>query len=262
LNGVALSSLTSDRVVGLGNGIVYYVAAGYTLGLVSRTLRRSAAQIRQAEGTVARERERAARFAERESLGRQIHDTVLQALALVTKRGKELARLPQVPGPEVGRLAAIAEEQERALRALIAREPDVAPAGCVPLRTVLQAATYGVANLSVSVTTVDPAWLPAPLVDELSAAIRQALENVAVHANAAHTSVFGEQEDGHIVVSVRDDGVGFEYDEARLRGEGKLGVLMSMKGRIEDLGGTMLLSSAPGKGTQVEFRVPVPETSR
>jgi signal transduction histidine kinase len=39
-------------------------------------------------------------------------------------------------------------------------------------------------------------------------------------------------------------------------------VLMSMKGRIEDLGGTMLLSSAPGKGTQVEFRVPVPETSR
>jgi signal transduction histidine kinase len=262
LNGVALSSLTSDRVVGLGNGIVYYVAAGYTLGLVSRTLRRSAAQIRQAEGTVARERERAARFAERESLGRQIHDTVLQALALVTKRGKELARRPQVPGPEVGRLAAIAEEQERALRALIAREPDVAPAGCVPLRTVLQAATYGVANLSVTVTTVDPAWLPAPLVDELSAAIRQALENVAVHANAAHTSVFGEQEDGHIVVSVRDDGVGFEFDEARLRGEGKLGVLMSMKGRIEDLGGTMLLSSAPGKGTQVEFRVPVEETSR
>jgi signal transduction histidine kinase len=256
LNGVALDELTSGRWTGLGNGVVYYLAAGYAVGLVSRTMRRSADQIHAAELAAAKERERAARFAERESLGRQIHDTVLQALALVTKRGKELARREMVPGVEVGRMAAVAEEQERGLRALIAREPEEAPAGCVPLRTVLQAATYGLAHLSVTVTTVDPAWLDASHVDELTAAVRQALENVATHANASTTSVFGEQDGDEIVVSVRDDGIGFDYDEARLRAEGKLGVLMSMKGRIEGMGGTMALSSTSGKGTLVEFRLP------
>jgi signal transduction histidine kinase len=256
LNGVSVFGLTTGQVAGLGNGVVYYLAAGATIGLVSRTLRRSAAQIRAAEEAAAYERERAARFAERESLGRQIHDTILQALAIVTKRGKELAREPEVPGPEVGRLAAIAEEQERALRALIAREPEVAPAGSVSLRTVLQAATYGSTAPDVTVTTVDPVWLPAPFVDEVSAAVRQALENVAIHAGAAHTWVFGELDATTIVVSVRDDGAGFDYDEERLRADGKLGLLKSMKGRIEDLGGTMTLSSSPGAGTQVEFRLP------
>jgi signal transduction histidine kinase len=256
VNGVPLADLNWNRVVGLGNGIVYYLAAGYAIGLISRTIQRSARQIRAAEGTAAHERERAARFAERESLGRQIHDTVLQALALVTKRAKELAAAPEVPGREVARLASLAEEQERALRALIAREPEIPPPGCVALRTVLQAATYGVENLSVTVTTVDPAWLPASFAEELTAAVRQALENAAEHARATHTSVFGERDDGSIVVSVRDDGVGFDYDEERLRAGGKLGVLLSMKGRIEDLGGTMVLASTPGKGTHVEFRVP------
>jgi signal transduction histidine kinase len=256
VNGVAIGDLNWDRLVGLGNGIVYYLAAGYAIGLVSRTIQRSAAQIRSAEAAVAHERERAARLAERESLGRQIHDTVLQALSLVTKRAKELSSAPEVPGGEVARLATVAEEQERALRALIARAPEIPPAGCVALRTVLQAATYGVENLSVTVTTVDPAWLPASFAEELTAAVRQALENVAAHARAKHTAVFGERHDGSIVVSVRDDGIGFDYDEERLRARGKLGVLMSMRGRIEDLGGSMVLVSAPGKGTEVEFRLP------
>jgi signal transduction histidine kinase len=256
VNGVALGDLNWDRLVGLGNGIVYYLAAGYAIGLVSRTIQRSATQIRTAEAAAAHERERAARLAERESLGRQIHDTVLQALALVTKRAKELGSAPEVPGGEVARLATVAEEQERALRALIASGPEIPPAGCVALRTVLQAATYGVENLSVTVTTVDPAWLPASFAEELTAAVRQALENVATHARATHTVVFGERLDGSIVVTVRDDGIGFDYDEQRLRAGGKLGVLMSMKGRIEDLGGTMALASAPGAGTEVEFRLP------
>ena len=59
-----------------------------------------------------------------------------------------------------------------------------------------------------------------------------------------------------IVVSVRDDGVGFRYDEERLRREGKLGMLRSMKGRIEALGGSMRVVSMPGPGTEVEFRLP------
>ena len=71
-------------------------------------------------------------------------------------------------------------------------------------------------------------------------------------------TVFGEREDSEIVVSIRDDGVGFDFDEERLRREGKLGLLRSMKGRIEEIGGSMRVMSTPEQGTEVEFRLPAP----
>ncbi len=255
LNGTPLGDLTAGQVAGLGNGVAYYLAAGVAVGLVSRVLTRTAVELRRAEEEAVRERERVARLAERDFLGRQIHDSVLQALAMVNKRGKELAALPSVPAEEVRRLAEVADEQARALRALVQRDHDEAPAGTVSLRTVLQAAAFGVSGIPVGVTTVDPVWLPTGAVEELSAAIRQALDNVA-RAGASQASVFGEREDRDIVISVRDDGVGFDYNEDRLRREGKLGMLRSMKGRIEDLGGSMRVASRAGAGTEIEFRLP------
>jgi signal transduction histidine kinase len=50
-------------------------------------------------------REQAARLSERESLARQIHDSVLQSLAMVHKRARELAGVESVPAAEVARLA-------------------------------------------------------------------------------------------------------------------------------------------------------------
>jgi signal transduction histidine kinase len=256
LNGTPLTSLTAGQLAGLANGIVYYVSAGAAVGLVSRVLGRSRRELTAAREEATRERVRVARMSERESLGRQIHDSVLQSLALVNKRGRELAEMPTVPGDEVGRLAEIAGEQERALRAMVAGEPEDPPAGTVALRTVLQSAVYGVTGVTASVTTVDPVWLETRDVEELSAAVRQALENVVQHAEASRATVFGELDDGEIVVSVRDDGVGFRYDEERLRRDGKLGLLRSMKGRIEALGGSMHVVSLPDQGTEVEFRLP------
>jgi signal transduction histidine kinase len=256
LNGVPLDELTAGQLAGLTNGVVYYLSAGGAIGFIAQALRRSAAEVDRAEAEAARERERAARLAEREAIGRQIHDTVLQSLALVNKRGKELGARPSVPGEEVRRLAGMAAEQEQALRGLIARAPEEVPPGCVPLRTVLQAAAFGVSELPVTITIVDPAWLPASWAEDLSAAVRQALENVVRHAHATQAAVFGEREDGEVVVSVRDDGVGFDADEERLRRAGRIGILKSMKGRVEGRGGSVRITSSPGMGTEVEFRVP------
>jgi signal transduction histidine kinase len=59
-----------------------------------------------------------------------------------------------------------------------------------------------------------------------------------------------------VTVTVRDDGVGFCFEEAKLRAAGSIGLLQSMKGRVEQLGGAMRVTSAPGAGTEVEFRLP------
>jgi signal transduction histidine kinase len=69
--------------------------------------------------------------------------------------------------------------------------------------------------------------------------------------------VFAEAEHGWVTISLRDDGRGFDYDEDRLRADGKVGMLKSMKGRVEELGGRMRVETAPGEGTEIEFRVPV-----
>ena len=256
INGVPLANLGSSQMADIGNGVVYYLSAGGAVGLVSRFLRTSAAEIRSANEQATKERERAARLAERESLGRKIHDSVLQALAMVHKRGRELGAQTSIAGHEVHALAEMAAQQERALRALIQDEPAEAPSGKVSLRTVLEASAYGVTGVPVTITTVGTVWLATDQIEELSAAVRQALENVAQHAGASRASLFADQDGSEIVVSVRDDGKGFDYDEAVLRDAGKMGVLKSMKGRIEDLGGVMQIHSGPGAGTEVEFRIP------
>ena len=259
VNGSPLTELERSHWTDLLNGMVYFFAAGGGAGLVSQVLRRSGDELEAANERAMLERERAARLAERESFGRRIHDSVLQTLALVNKRARELGSRPTVPGSDVRGLADIAEQQERELRSLLQTEPDEMPPGRVSLRTILEAAAFGVKGVPVTINVVGKVSVPADQVDELTAAVRQAVENAVSHAHASRITLFGERDDPDLVICVRDDGVGFVYDEEALRRDGKLGVLGSMKGRIEDLGGSMRVHSAPGRGTEIEFRVPTAE---
>jgi signal transduction histidine kinase len=257
VNGVDLSGQEPAMLLGLAGGTLNFVLAGGAVGLVARLLERSASQLRQATEETIRARERAARLAERESLGRQIHDSVLQALALVHKRGRELASGGPVPPDQVAGLAEMAAGQERALRSLILRDPDEGtPAGAASLRAALESLAAAEPSLPVSVGATGALWLPARHVEELTAAVRQALDNVVEHAGASRVALFAEEDGGAVVLTVRDDGRGFAYDERRLLAEGKIGLVKSIKGRVEQLGGRMLVTSRPGAGTEIELRVP------
>lgn len=256
INGAPLSDLDAAQWANLVNGIVYFVAAGGAAGVVSRSLARSAAERDLAIEEAARQRERVARLAEREAFGREIHDSVLQALVLVAKQGRELASREVVAPEEVMDLLEVAGRQEQALRDLLSQPRDEPPRGMVSLRTALAAAAFGVREVPVSVSATAGAWMPADEVDEVVAAVRQALENAVQHADASKVTIFAEALDGEVVVSVRDDGVGFVFDEERLARDGKLGLLRSVRGRAESLGGSMAVHSAPGRGTEIEFRFP------
>ncbi len=259
-NGLPLVDLSSAEWAALVNGFFYYLAAGGAAGVVSTVLRRSARDRDRAVEEAARERERSARIAEHEALGRQLHDSVLQSLSLIDKHGRELTEGGgAVPAAEVDALVDLAARQGEELRALLSEPPDAGPTGAASLRSALVAAAREIEHPPVTVTVAGAIFLPAAQAEQVAAAVRQALDNVVRHASASRATVFAEQEDGRIVVSVRDDGVGFDYDESRLGREGKLGMLRSMKGRIEDLGGTMTVRSSPGRGTEVEFLLPAGE---
>jgi signal transduction histidine kinase len=258
-NGIDLATLDAADLLNLAGGVLNFVLAGGAVGLVARLLQRSADQLRLATEETIRARERAARLAERESLSRQIHDSVLQALTLVHKRGRELAAGGPVPADQVAAMAEMAAGQERALRTLILREPAEEPTGAASLRAVLEdlAGTVRAAgSLEVTVGATGPIWLPARQVEELAAAVRQALDNVVEHAGASRAALFAEEDAGMVAVTVRDDGCGFEYDEVRLAAAGKIGLARSIKGRVEQLGGELHVTSRPGAGTEVELRVP------
>ncbi|MBW3594277.1 MAG: hypothetical protein KY391_01770 [Actinobacteria bacterium] len=256
INGVPLDGLTAPQFQNMTGAFLNYVVAGIAIGVISRVLVRSAEAVARASDELIKERERAARLAEREKLARHIHDSVLQALAFVHKRGRELATRDQVPPEEVRRLAELAAKQEADLRRLILRDPEEAPTGSASLRELLEDAARSVEGIPVTVSAVGPMWMPRARAEELTAAVRQALENVVQHANASRANVFADQDGDDVVVSVRDDGIGFEYDETALHRAGKAGMLKSMKGRAEELGGRMVVVSAPGSGTEIEFTVP------
>jgi signal transduction histidine kinase len=257
INGIPFGSLLRTEIQSLLTGVVLYVVAGLSVGLVSRLLRRSADELRVAMVEAIRQRERAARLAERESMARHIHDSVLQTLAMIHKRGKEIAKARRVDRKGIESMADLAATQEDMLRALILREPEDLPGEALSLRDALEEASRNVDGLKVEVSTVGALLLQAPAAQQVAAAVAQLLQNVANHAGTDRATVFAEVEDGTLVVSVRDDGTGFEYDPLVLRDRGKMGLAKSVIGRVEDLGGSVRVQSSAGAGTLVEINVPV-----
>jgi signal transduction histidine kinase len=229
------------------HNIVLLLLAGAVVGYAVQLARRG-------EDALARARAAAAATRERERLARDIHDGVLQVLAFVGRRGAEL-------GGEAAVLGGMAAEQERSLRALVAtadgagRDPEAAERGEIDLRTLL--VPLGSASVTVS-TPAAPVPVRQPVARGVAAAVAAALSNVAEHAGpSARAWVLLEDAEEELVVSVRDDGSGF--DPARLavaRAEGRLGLAQSVGGRVRDLGGTWRLETAPGAGTELELRVP------
>ncbi|MBB1156033.1 MULTISPECIES: MacS family sensor histidine kinase [Amycolatopsis] len=219
---------------------VLLCASGLLVGMAA-TLARSSAE------KLARALRAEAATAERERLARSIHDSVLQVLARVRRRGLEV-------GGEAAELARLAGEQEIALRALVSSEP-TRSGDTADLRSALQLLATTSVQVSTPAGTVD---LPAHVTEELVAVTREALANVEKHAGPdAHAWVLLEDLGGEVVVSIRDDGPGIEGGRLeRAAAEGRLGVVKSIRGRVEDLGGTAVLDSAPGRGTEWEVRVP------
>src|SRR5690606_18906077 len=81
--------------------------------------------------------------------------------------------------------------------------------------------------------------------------VQEALHNVRKHAGATTVAVELEMLDATVRVQVRDDGAGF--DPGAVTGGYGLG---SMRARVEQVGGTLTISSAPGQGTTIRTEVP------
>ncbi|MCW2598988.1 MAG: histidine kinase [Frankiales bacterium] len=186
------------------------------------------------------ERRERIRSQERAEVAAHLHDSVLQTLTLIQKASAEPA--------EVQRLA---RGQERELRAwlysarhtsgtlelaLEAVGAEVEEAHRVPVQIVV----VGDVDLDEQVTA-------------LVAATREAVVNAARHSGAASVDVYAEAEPSLVSVFVRDRGCGF--DPASVP-EDRHGLSGSVQGRMSRHGGTAVIRSAPGEGTEVHLELP------
>lgn len=223
--------------------MIVELALGLAVGMAAQTARRAHDELQRATRL-------AAATEERERLSRHVHDGVIQVLALVTRRGREI-------GGAAAELGELAGEQERALRRLVS-SGDVAAkddaTGATDLRALLNRRAGERVSLSLPGT---PVLLQAHTAAELDAAVGNALDNVWAHAGVhARAFVLCEDLGATVTVSVRDDGVGIAAGrlEEAVR-QGHVGVSKSIVGRLAALGGDAVLRTEVGEGTEWELSI-------
>ena len=209
---------------------IEWIAFGVMAAVMIRLLDRAEEQIAEAGA--------------RERIARDLHDGVLQTLALIERRSDS---------PEIARLA---REQERDLRAYLFGDDRRAGSLAAELRRTARRFERSWPAITVTVSvSEDVASVTGPVVATVGGAVSEALTNAAKHGSAASVVVFGDVDDatGDLFVSVKDDGCGF--DPASVAAG--VGMSESIRGRVESAGGRAEFASSPGEGTEVRLWVPL-----
>ncbi|HEY2842169.1 MAG TPA: ATP-binding protein [Bryobacteraceae bacterium] len=195
---------------------------------------------------------------ERRSISRELHDEVGQSLsALLMEAGNAAAHVP--PGDahfrqHVDSIKRLAEASVNIIRnmTLLLRPSMLDDFGLVPALEWQARELSKRTGIRVQVAAADSAGeLPDALRTCIYRVVQEALHNCARHAQAHAVRVVVREEGSKIILSVEDDGRGF--DARRVRGLG----LVGMEERVRHLGGVFHVQSTPGGGTKVDVELPL-----
>lgn len=217
---------------------------------------------------------------ERQRLAREIHDTLAQGFTgiITSLTAAQMSKARAAADSSSTRYLEDAERMAReglaeARRLVWALRPESLDRGSLS-EALHRLARDWSAKTGVD-TRADTTGAPRPLLPETEVALlrtaQEALTNTRKHAGASAANITLSYMDDCVTLDVVDDGAGF--DSARLNDPevahdaGGFG-LVAMRERIEQLGGTLAVESAPGHGTAVAVELPVspslqtPETER
>jgi signal transduction histidine kinase len=200
---------------------------------------------------------------ERRQIARELHDEIGQSLTATELNLQAALRSPGAVSLE-RRLEDSIQAVERVLEQVHDLSLNLRPSMLddLGLEPALRWYTHRQANL----IGLRAEFIPASLEERLDPVIetecfrvaQEALTNVVRHAKAREVTVELSRRNGHLHLSVRDDGIGFEVSESRdeaVRGA-SLG-LLSMEERASLAGGGFELNSQPGQGTEVHAWFPL-----
>jgi two-component system sensor histidine kinase UhpB len=199
--------------------------------------------------------------AERKELSRELHDragqsmTALKLGLLVLRRAAGDPNAVRARVDELAEMAdgVMAELHDLAvnLRPLALDRYGLAPALEQYLASFRKQNTI---EAGFAATGLEQGRLPAEVETAVYRIVQESLTNVARHADAARVNIAVVRQNEHVIVTVQDDGRGFDVEEALARG--RLG-LLGMRERAEMLGGKLEIDSQPGAGTKVNLIAPL-----
>lgn len=212
---------------------------------------RLTADLRASERALLQSRERIVQAADREQrrIARDLHDGLQVQLVLLALEAQQLATAPPQAVPD--RATQLRLDIDAAAADLRALVRDLVPAALI--ERGLTAAAEDLADRMPIPTVLDSEVDDDALSDVIEATtyfvLTEALANVVKHAQASVARVRLALRDGRLLLDVEDDGVGGASMGA---GSG----LRGLADRVEAIGGSMLISSPPGRGTRVQVEVP------
>jgi signal transduction histidine kinase len=227
-------------------GSVQYVIVAAVVGWAFENLREretmrliAEEERAEAERELAAEQHRSARLQERSMIARQLHDSVLQTLRLISNSAED-------PG-EVRYLARVQERDlRRTINAYQSPFEDSFRARLLDARAEIED-RY---RVEIEQVVKDDAEMDDALRAVVSAAA-EAMNNAARHSGVTSIDLFAEIRDGQVRVHVRDRGNGFDPDMAGT------GIRQSIHERMIAVGGSAEIKSGPGRGTEVQIILPV-----
>jgi signal transduction histidine kinase len=184
---------------------------------------------------------------ERSRLAREIHDGLAQYLfavathATMLEQGGSAAEL----GPKIKHAAAAAQQEARFAILALSSASGNAPFDAALQRYVELITADG--ELEVELEIDRRMHLEPDEQIELFRIVQEGLANVRRHARARRAEVRIEERDGRRLVTIVDDGEGFERDE-EAGGQG----LRNIRARISSIGAALSLRTSPGRGTALE----------
>ncbi|GAA3433216.1 sensor histidine kinase [Kutzneria kofuensis] len=248
LNGSATIDTGFLDWLSLVGSALAYVVLGGAVGIATAQFERVSLSLAEGRAVVASLRER-------ERIAAHIHDDVLQRLGQIRKHGGDLADRGGVTATELRALMADVGRQEASLRRLVLAENPGASSGTRSLVEAIAEVADGYQQWPIRLVDSGHIPVPADVAAELAAAVNELLGNVVKHADAEHVWISVLDDGSLITVDVRDDGVGFAYDEPELAASGRLGLAVSVRARLERLGGSVTIRSRPGRGTEVRLEL-------
>jgi NarL family two-component system sensor histidine kinase LiaS len=265
--GVLFGLLASHRLVGrvrrLERATLAVADGDYTVSLpasgrdeVGRLEANFTAMTRQLGSALAAERQRAtgdARAAERARIAREVHDAISQHLFALRMIAAGMRRADPA-NQQAQAIEHISEESLRDMQTLLAGLRPAALDGAGLASTLQEICVAYHDRLGVIVDAdLDDVTVPAPVEHALLRITQEACANAVRHGNARRLAVSMTRCDGHVELAVCDTGTGFD-PAAPHTGSG----LNHIRDRVAELGGTVDIDSAPGRGAALTVRVPVP----
>jgi len=202
---------------------------------------------------------------ERERIGREMHDGLAQALALLYLRLQQThedAAAGQTVHTvqDLQQMIDITERAHDEVRQAIfgLRTRVSRGLGLIPALTEYLNEFRAQNGLPVELDVVGNQPINPPLASEvqLIRIVQEALSNVRKHARASRVWVRLQREDLWVRVTIEDDGLGFEPGKVTSPDRHHFG-LQTMRERAEGLGGTLEIDTAPGRGTRIVAILPV-----